>query len=98
MLQRLFDDQREAFQKSDLFSSRVVSSFIEEKEQMPWIPSIRRNIKIPAPAQSWFTEATPKGTTPRVRERCKELIESFHASGRCDLVTEFARLSPTTIS
>jgi hypothetical protein len=63
MLQRLFDDQREAFQKSDLFSSRVVSSFIEEKKQMPWIPSIRRNIKIPAPAQSWFTEATLKETT-----------------------------------
>jgi len=95
-----FDDQREAFQKSDIFSSRVVSPFVEEKEQMPWIP-----LTLDPPEQQkyrrllnpWFTETTAREITPRVRERCIELIESFRASGRCDLVTDFARLYPTTI-
>lgn len=95
-----FDDAREAFQRSDLFSSRVVSPFVEAKEQMPWIPltldppehqKYRRLLNL------WFSEMTAKETTPRVRERCVELIESFRASGRCDLVADFARLYPTTI-
>jgi cytochrome P450 len=45
----------------------------------------------------WFTEATAREMTPRIRERCVELIECFRASGRCDLVSDFARLYPTTI-
>jgi cytochrome P450 len=95
-----FDDQREAFQKSDIFSSRVVSPFVEEKEQMPWIPLTLdppEHQKYRRLLNPWFTEATARKITPRVRERCIELIESFRASGRCDLVTDFARLYPTTI-
>ena len=95
-----FDDQREAFQKSDLFSSRVVSPFIEEKEQMAWIPLTLdppEHQKYRRLLNPWFSEATAKEITPRVRERCIELIESFCAAGRCDLVTDFARLFPTTI-
>ena len=95
-----FDDMREAFQKSDTFSSRVVSPFIDEKDQMPWIPLTLdppEHQKYRRLLNPWFSEATAKEITPKVRERCIELIESFRAAGRCDLVTDFARLYPTTI-
>jgi cytochrome P450 len=95
-----FDDAREAFQRSDLFSSRVVSPFVEAKDQMPWIPLTLdppEHQKYRRLLNPWFSEATAADTTPRVRERCVELIESFRASGRCDLVADFARLYPTTI-
>jgi cytochrome P450 len=95
-----FDDQREAFQKSDIFSSRVVSPFIEEKDQPPWIPLTLdppEHQKYRRLLNPWFSEATAKEIMPRVRERCVELIESFRAAGRCDLVTDFARLYPTHI-
>jgi cytochrome P450 len=95
-----FDDAREAFQRSDLFSSRVVSPFVEAKDQMPWIPLTLdppEHQKYRRLLNPWFSEATAEDTTPRVRERCVELIESFSASGRCDLVADFARLYPTTI-
>ena len=95
-----FDDAREAFQRSDLFSSRVVSPFVEAKQQMPWIPLTLdppEHQKYRRLLNPWFSEMTAKEITPRVRERCIELIESFRASGRCDLVADFARLYPTTI-
>ena len=95
-----FDDQREAFQKSDIFSSRVVSPFIEEKDQPPWIPLTLdppEHQKYRRLLNPWFSEATAKDITPRVRERCVELIESFRAAGRCNLVADFARLYPTHI-
>ena len=95
-----FDDQREAFQKSDIFSSRVVSPFIQEKDQPPWIPLTLdppEHQKYRRLLNPWFSEATAREITPRVRERCVELIESFRATGRCDLVTDFARLYPTHI-
>ena len=95
-----FDNQREAFQKSDIFSSRVVSPFIEEKDQPPWIPLTLdppEHQKYRRLLNPWFSEATAKEITPRVRERCVELIESFRAAGRCDLVNDFARLYPTHI-
>jgi cytochrome P450 len=95
-----FDDQREAFQKSDLFSSRVVSPFVEEKAQMPWIPLTLdppEHQKYRRLLNPWFSEATARELGPRVRERCIELIESFRPVGRCDLVSDFARLFPTTI-
>src|SRR5262249_24798413 len=95
-----FDDVREAFQRSDLFSSRTVIAFAEEKEQMPWIPLTLdppEHQKYRRLLNPWFSETTAKEIAPRVRERCIELIESFRATGRCDLVTDFARLYPTTI-
>jgi len=95
-----FEDQREAFQKSDIFSSRVVSPIIDQKDQPPWIPLTLdppEHQKYRRLLNPWFTETTAKEITPRVRERCIELIESFRSSGRCDLVTDFARLYPTHI-
>jgi cytochrome P450 len=95
-----FDDQREAFQKSDIFSSRVVSPFIQEKDQPPWIPLTLdppEHQKYRRLLNPWFSEATAKEIAPRVRERCVELVESFRSAGRCDLVTDFARLYPTHI-
>ena len=95
-----FDEVREAFQRSDLFSSRVVIPFAPEKDQMPWIPLTLdppEHQKYRRLLNPWFSEATAKEITPRVRERCIELIESFRSAGRCDLVNHFARLYPTTI-
>lgn len=95
-----FDEVREAFQRSDLFSSRVVIPFAPEKDQMPWIPLTLdppEHQKYRRLLNPWFSEATAKEITPRVRERCIELIESFRSAGRCDLVSHFARLYPTTI-
>ena len=95
-----FDEMREAFQRSDLFSSRVVSPFVEEKQQMPWIPLTLdppQHQKYRRLLNPWFSESTAREIMPKVRERCIELIESFRKAGRCDLVADFARLYPTTI-
>ena len=95
-----FEDVREAFQNPESFSSRVVLAFSEEKEQMPWIPLTLdppEHQKYRRLLNPWFSQSAAKEITPRVRERCIELIESFRRGGRCDLVADFARLYPTTI-
>ncbi|MGH7863532.1 MAG: hypothetical protein ACREQB_00975, partial [Candidatus Binataceae bacterium] len=95
-----FEEVREVFQNPDLFSSRVVLPFGEEKDQMPWIPLTLdppEHQKYRRLLNPWFSQTAAKELTPRIRERCVELIESFRRAGQCDLVADFARLYPTTI-
>src|SRR5882724_892071 len=95
-----FEDVREAFQRSDLFSSRTVMAFAPVEDQMPWIPltldpplhTKYRQILNPK-----FTPGTAREWTPQIRARAVELIEGFRSAGRCDFVTDFARLFPTTV-
>ena len=95
-----FDDVREAFQRSDLFSSRVILAFTPEQEQMAWLPLTLdppEHTKYRRLLNTWFTPTSARDMTPQVRARAVELIQGFRANGRCDFVSEFARLFPTTV-
>src|SRR2546422_10761486 len=73
-----FEDVREAFQRSDLFSSRVILAFVEERDQMPWLPLTLdppEHTKYRRLLNTWFTPSAAREMTPQIRARCVELIE-----------------------
>jgi cytochrome P450 len=95
-----FEDSREAFQRPEVFSNKVILAFIQESEQMPWIPITMdppQHTKYRRLLNTWFTPTAAREMTPQIRARCVEVIECFRQNGRCDFVAEFARLFPTTV-
>ncbi len=95
-----FEDVRDAFQRPELFSSRAITPFIDEAEQMAWIPVTLdppEHTKYRRLLNPLFTPGTANAMIPEIRARCSDLVEGFAPAGRCDLVADFARLYPTTI-
>ena len=97
-----YDDIHEAFQRYDVFSSqgcldppgdepRVFPPLIPEELDPPEHTKYRRLLT------PLFTPGRIEALEPSIRTHCVSLIEGFAATGRCELVGQFARRYPTII-
>ncbi len=92
------DDVHLALQDPQLFSSRSVIPFSDEDHR--WIPEELdppEHTKYRQLLNPLFSPGRVAALESEIRTFCVELIEGIAPKGSCDLLTDFARLFPTTI-
>jgi cytochrome P450 len=97
-----YDDVKEALQRTDVFSNRIVSA-LGEKDPSGHPKLIPNNLNGQEHVQyrhvvnPWFSPISIQRAMPYARVRCIELVEKLRARGSCDLTVEFAMEFPTEI-
>ncbi len=92
-----YEDIHEAFQRADLFSSRLTNIPGREVTLLP--------ISLDPPAHSPYRRILNQPFAParidtlreQITVRCDELIDAVVAAGRCELISAFAKALPTHI-
>jgi len=92
-----YHDIHEAFQRPDLFSSRLTNIPGREVELLP--------ISLDPPRHTPYRRVLNKPMAPaqiaklmdRIRERCNELVDAVLEAGECEFISAFAQPLPTTM-
>jgi cytochrome P450 len=92
-----YADIHEAFQRPDLFSSRITNIPGREVDLLPISLDPPDHSKYRRLLNQPFNPVRMDGMNDRIRERSRELIDPILEEGRCDFVSGFAKALPTTI-
>ena len=94
-----FDDVRDVLQDTATFSSLDAQIPFVQMEQ-PLLPTESDpplTQKLRAIIMPYLTVARIKEKQERIREVCRQTIESFRADGHCDVVRQYAEVFPITV-
>jgi cytochrome P450 len=92
-------DIREAFQRPELFSSRItgIPPVLRPRRFLPLELDPPEHGAYRHPLAPVFSPQAVARLEPRIRRTCVELIDRFAADGRCEFIADFAVPFPTTI-
>jgi cytochrome P450 len=93
-----YDDVREALQRPDVFTNKVVSALSDPHHNLYLIPQNldgQAHVDCRHVVNPWFSPGSVKRLEPVARERCIARIEELKPSGHCDLAVDFAMLYAT---
>lgn len=92
-----YEDIHEAFQRSDLFSSRMQAIPGREVRMLPITLDPPEHTKYRHLLNRPFGPANVRAWEGDIRSLCRSLIGEVCGEGRCDLIEDFARPLPTSI-
>jgi cytochrome P450 len=93
-----YDLVREALQRPDAFSNKVVSALGDPEKHLFLIPQNldgKAHVAVRHVVNPWFSPISVTRIEPLARERAIAMIEEVAPKGGCDLATDFAMLYAT---
>jgi cytochrome P450 len=93
-----YDDVREALQRPDVFTNKVVSALSDPHHNLYLIPQNldgKAHVDCRHVINPWFSPGSVKKLEPLARERCIAMIEELRPAGACDLSVDFAMMYAT---
>jgi cytochrome P450 len=93
-----YDDVREALQRPDVFTNKVVSALGDPDHHLYLIPQNldgQAHVDCRHVVNPWFSPGSVKRLEPLARRRCAAMIDELEPAGRCDLSVDFAMLYAT---
>ena len=92
-----YEDIHEAFQRPDLFSSRLTNIPRREVRLLPISLDPPEHTRYRRLVNKPFAPTQIEALTEQMRARCNQLIDGFIDRGECEFVTEFGKALPTGI-
>jgi cytochrome P450 len=93
-----YDEVREALQRPDLFTNKVVSALGDPDHHLYLIPQNldgKAHVDCRHVVNPWFSPGSVKKLEPLARERGIAMIEELQPAGSCDLSVDFAMMYAT---
>jgi cytochrome P450 len=93
-----YDLVKEALQRSDVFSNKVVSALGDPDKHLYLIPQNldgKAHVDVRHVINPWFSPGSIKRIEPVARARAVAMIEELKPKGSCDLAVDFAMLYAT---
>jgi cytochrome P450 len=93
-----YDLVKEALQRPDVFSNKVVSALGDPDRHLYLIPQNldgKAHVDVRHVINPWFSPGSIKRLEPLARERAVAMIEELKPTGSCDLAVDFAMLYAT---
>ena len=88
-----YDEVKEALQRSDVFTNKVVSALGDPHHHLYLIPQNldgKAHVDCRHVVNPWFSPGSVKRLEPIARQRCIAMIEELRPTGHCDLSVDFA--------
>ena len=88
-----YDEVREALQRPDVFTNKVLSALGDPDHHLYLIPQNldgKAHVDCRHVINPWFSPGSVKKLEPLARERCIAMIEDLRPAGSCDLSVDFA--------
>jgi cytochrome P450 len=93
-----YDLVKEALQRPDVFSNKLVSALGDPSQHLYLIPQNldgKAHVAVRHVVNPWFSPLSVKRIEPLARERAIAMIEALAPKGSCDMTTDFAMLYAT---
>jgi cytochrome P450 len=93
-----YDVVKEALQRPDVFTNKVVSALSDPSQHLYLIPQNldgKAHVAVRHVVNPWFSPLSVKRIEPLARQRAVAMIEELAPKGGCDMATEFAMLYAT---